>query len=126
MIKKLFISFLLISFIGYGIMKLLSKSNHVTWGHHFIFENELKMSVDSLEISIGVNKTIIRATKDSKITSEGNISVPDIGYPHNVTFKIYTNEKSFLLKADSFNCYNCDGSHMYKLKKTGAEYYFLN
>ncbi len=96
------------------------------WGHHFSFENKLEIEIDSLEISVGKVKTIIEAGSDSLQTLVGNIDVPQKGYPHQVMLKIFSDESIIILKADSFNCYNCDGSHEYILKEPKAEYRFLN
>ena len=96
------------------------------WGHHFSFDNELGIEIDSLEITVENFKTTIQAGSDSSRDLEGNIDLPKQGYPHEVTIKIYARDKTFSLKADSFNCYNCDGNHLYTLKATGAEYKFLN
>lgn len=126
MIKKLILVLLLIIALGYGMLKFLSNSTYMSWGHHFKFENELKIEIDSLEISVGGRKTTIQADSDSLRILEGNINVPKDGYPHKVTFKIYSNDELMILDADSFNCNNCDGNHQYKLKKTKAEYKFLN
>lgn len=126
MIKKILIALLLIIGVGYGVLKFLSNAIHVEWGHHFAFENELGIDIDSLEISVGGLKTTIQARLDSLRTLEGNIDVPTEGYPHEVTFKVYSGDKSMTLKADSFNCYNCDGNHQYILKESRAEYKFLN
>ncbi|PCJ63622.1 MAG: hypothetical protein COA58_15915 [Bacteroidetes bacterium] len=126
MIKKSLIATLLIIAIGFGFLKILSNAVKMEWGHHFNFENELGIDIDSLEITVGEVKTIIQARFDSLRTLEGNINVPQKGYPHKVIFKIYSSEKSMILEADSFNCYNGDGSHEYKLKESGAEYKFLN
>lgn len=126
MMKKILTAFLLILVIGYGLVKFLSKKKHLEWGNHFTFKNELQINVDSLEVSVGNFKTIIRAGIDNSIIFEGNINMPKKNYPHKVTFKIYNNDKLIFLNADSFDCYNCDGSHLYKLKETGAEYNFIN
>jgi len=94
------------------------------WGHHFSFENELGVSIDSLEITVGDVKNIIVANSDG--TLEGNINVPSKGYPHKVKLRVFYDGKIMLLKTPDFNCYNCDGSHMYILKKSGAIYRFMN
>jgi len=126
MIKKILIglSLMIVALIivGFAIIHLVATP--MEWGHSFNFENELGIEIDSLEINIGDKKTIIQASPDGYLG--GNLNVPEEGYPHKVTFKIYSNEKTLFLEADSFNCYNCDGYHEYKLKNTGAEYRFLN
>lgn len=126
MIKKILIALFLIVVVGYGLLESLSNATDIEWGHHFTIENELGVEIDSLEIIVGNVKTVIEAGSDSLRTLEGNISVPPKGYPHKVIFKIYSNEKSIILKADSFDCYNCDGYHEYTLKESGAEYTFIN
>lgn len=126
MIKKILIVVFLIAAVGFGLVKILFNVSHLEWGHHFSFENELGIELDSLEITVGDVKTTFRARSDSLRYFEGNIDVPEKDYPHKVTFEIYSNGKTIILKADSFNCYNCDGNHQYKLKETGAEYKFLN
>jgi len=122
MIKKILIALFVIIAVGYGMLKFLSNATDMEWGHHFSFENELGIGIDSLEITVGDVKTIIQVESDSLRSLEGNINVPEKGYPHQVTFNIYNKEKLMILKADSFNCYNCDGNH----KRSGAEYKFLN
>ncbi len=126
MIKRVLIALVLIISVGCGIVLFLSNSIRMEWGLHVSFENELGVKIDSLEIMVGDVKTIINAGTDSFRTLEGNITVTKKGYPHKVTIKIYSDEKLMTLNADSFNCYNCDGSHVYKLKDSGAEYKFLN
>ena len=126
MIRKISIALLLITLSGYAFLTFFSNSTRMEWGHHFSFENELGFEIDSLEISLGEVKTLIHAASDSSSYLEGNIDVPREGYPHEVFFKLYSKGTSMILKADSFNCYNCDGSHEYILKPSGAEYNFLN
>lgn len=126
MIKKILIPVLLIITIGFGLIRVLSNASSMERGHHFSFDNQLGIEIDSLEITVETLKTIIQAGSDSTRDLEGNIDVPKQGYPHEVTIKIYAIDKSFSLKADSFNCYNCDGNHLCTLKATGAEYKFLN
>lgn len=126
MIKKpLFILFL-ITTIGYGLFLVYSKDTHIKWGHHFSFENELGMDVDSLTITIGNVRTEIQVGKDRLRTLEGNVNVPENGYPHEVSIIVYSSGKEIALKADSFNCFNCDGSHAYMLSESGAKYKFHN
>ncbi|WP_222931360.1 hypothetical protein, partial [Xanthovirga aplysinae] len=112
--------------IGYLLLKFFSNTNRMEWGHHFSFEKELGIIIDSLEITVGDVKTIILAGLDSLRALEGNIDVPKKGYPHQVTLIIYSNEKQMIFEADSFDCFNCEGNHKYKLKESGAEYKFLN
>lgn len=126
MIKKTLISLALFIAVGFGLLKILTHTIRMEWGHPFAFENELGIELDSLEIIIGNVNTIIPAGSDSLRTLEGNIKVPKNGYPHKVSIKVFYNENTMTLKADSFNCYNCDGSHEYTLKQSGAEYRFVN
>lgn len=126
MIKKNLIGLLIIMASGYIFLKVLSDKSHMDYGHHFNFENELGTNIDSLEISVGHLKTKIQVGSDSFRTLERNIEVPKEGYPHKVTIKVFANETTLILTADSFNCYNCDGYHEYLLKENGAEYHFFN
>ena len=126
MIKKIVFVFLFILVLGYGILNILGNATAVYWGHHFSFENELSITIDSLEITVGDKKTMIQAAADSLNWLEGNIDVPTKGYPHKVRIKIFSEEGIKTIKADSFNCYNCDGYHQYTLKEDGAVYKFLN
>lgn len=97
------------------------------WGHHFCFENKLGIDVDSLEMRVGNVKTMIKSSSnDSLQTLEGNIDVPENGYPHKTSIQIFSNGKTKIMKSDSFDCYNCDGNHTYILREPKAEYYFLN
>ena len=96
------------------------------WGHHFHFENELGIEIDSLEISIGSTNTMILPSTDSIKSFFGNIDVPKNGYPHEALIKVFYNDNTMTIKADSFNCYNCDGSHGYIMRSTGAEYKFYH
>ena len=99
--------------------------SNFNWGHHFTFENQLNIPIDSLEISVGGLKTMIYS--DSNIDDvEGNIHVPKRGYPHEVLITIYSDSKKTKIIADSFNCYNCDGSHIYTLNNSRAKYKFEN
>lgn len=104
----------------------LRSSIKINYGHHFAFENELtSVEIDSLQIEVGNVKTVIEASDSLRIL-EGNIDVPESGYPHEVIITIFSTEGIRTMRADSFNCYNCDGSHMYILKEPVAEYRFLN
>lgn len=125
-IKKILLIFFLTFIAVGGLLKLFYNTNRIEWGHHFSFENNLGFEIDSLEITIGDVSTVIQANSDSLRTLEGNIEVPKNSYPHKVTIKIFTSDTLMILNADSFDCYNCDGSHRYKLKNSGAEYDFLN
>jgi hypothetical protein len=120
---KTILAILLILALGYIMSVFLSRPLFY-WGHHFNFENELGFKIDSLEVSVGGVKTIIISSTDSLPSLEGNIDVPKTGYPHEVVLTIYSNEKSSIMKVDSFNCYNCDGNHQYTLTKSGARYRF--
>jgi len=102
----------------------LSKAMKPNWGHHFTFENKLGINIDSLEISVGNIKTVVYPTDTNEL--ESNLKVPVSGYPHKVDFKVYKSDGSLFLKADAFDCYNCDGTHGYILKPEGAEYKFYN
>jgi len=124
--KNLLIGLVFLFIIGVLILKFQNSLSLYQWGHHFSFENEMGIKIDSLTISVGDVKTNVLADTDSLRTLEANINVPKDGYPHNVTLIIFSEGKSLLLEADPFNCYNCDGSHQYKLTKSGAEYKFLN
>jgi len=126
MIKKILGAVILIISVGIGLVNMLSRVSHMDWGHHFNFENELGIDIDSLEISIGDVKTLIQVNDDGLRILEGNINVPENGYPHQVTFKIFNTKKTINLSADSFNCFNCDGNHVFKLKPLGAVYRFIN
>jgi len=126
MIKKILVSVFIFIAIGLGFLKLLLYSINIEWGHHFSFENELGIEIDSLEISVGGITTMIHAGSDSLRSLESNIDVPESGYPHSVILKIYSGAESMKLEADSFNCFNCDGNHEYILTNSGARYRFLN
>lgn len=125
MIKKTLLALILIIALGFGIIQMILNSIKMEWGHYFIFKNELGIEIDSLEISIGDKKTMIYAGNDSLSSLESKINVPKYGYPHEVILKIFNKDKLFVLEADSFNCYNCDGYHQYILKPSRAEYKFL-
>lgn len=124
--KTILIAFLVIIAVGYGIIVFHPNAIGFEWGHHFSFENELGIDIDSLEISVGNVKTMIRARNDSLMDLEENIDVPEDGYPHVVTIKIFSDHEIMTMKADSFNCHNCDGTHQYRLKDSIAEYKFFN
>jgi hypothetical protein len=94
------------------------------WGHHFVVENQLNQHIDSLKITIGDEENWLLFGGDS--SSSANLKVPKRGYPHPVRIEIYSGNDILHLEADSFNCYNCDGSHRYILKKPKAEYQFIN
>ena len=109
--------------IAFGLLHFLSKAS-VNWGHHFSFENMLGIEIDSLEITVGTMATMLHASAEGTI--EGNIQVPEKGYPHAVTIKIFNRGEPYVQTADPFDCFNCDGDHRYILRESGAEYQFLN
>ena len=113
--KKILIPVVLLVVAFLITVYAIIKTTQVEWGHHFTFENELNVDIDSLEVIIGNKKTTIESGNSK--TLEGNLNVPKSGYPHEVKILIYHDEKTTTLKADSFDCYNCDGSHLYTLKK---------
>lgn len=98
------------------------------YGNYFSFENELGVSIDSMKVTIGEVENVVYGFDygDGIEEFSGNLEVPDSGYPHKVSMIIYSPEGEIVLDADSFNCYNCDGSHEYILKESGAEYRFLH
>lgn len=102
----------------------LTQNLKPTWGHHFTFENELGINIDSLEISIGDVKTTVYPHDDNSLAR--NLDVPRKGYPHQVVIEIYNGATQTNMNAEPFNCYNCDGTHAYILKTKGAEYKFHN
>jgi hypothetical protein len=125
--KKILLTLFIIVFVGGLFFIYILSSIKINYGHHFAFENELtSLEIDSLQIDIGNVKTIIEATGDSLRILESNINVPKSGYPHDVTITIFSNKGVRILRAESFDCYNCDGSHMYILKEPVAEYKFMN
>lgn len=124
--KKFLIAVLFVIAVGGGILMFLFKSISFDWPHHFSFENGLGIDIDSLEIEVGNVKTMIRAGSDNSKFLHGNINVPEHGYPHLVTINIFSNQEILTMKANSFNCYNCDGTHQYSLKDSIAEYKFFN
>lgn len=109
--------------LAYIVMVFTSKPLFY-YGHHFSFENELGIEIDSLAINVGGIETTITSKIDNLQFFEGNIDVPETGYPHKVLVTIYSDDEILVMKADSFNCYNCDGNHHYTLKKSGARYRF--
>lgn len=98
-------------------------NSSVNYGNFFEFENQLNMSIDSLKVTVGDKTNTLNPFKDSTLMA--NLIVPESGYPHQVKIWVYSNSNIYPLKADSFNCYNCDGSHLYILKEGRAEYKFL-
>ena len=104
---------------------LLSYSLTPDWGDHFSFENETGSHIDSLKITVGdVENTIVAYQDSLDWWLSGNIDVPESGYPHRVGIMIYSNGDAQRLKADDFDCYQCDGNHQYTLTKEKAEYQF--
>ena len=96
------------------------------WGHHFSFENQTGLNIDSLKITVGDKENWIYANPDWNNAMEDNLIVPEDGYPHEVKIEIYYEGNFKEILADSFNCYNCDGNHGYILKQDYAEYEFYN
>lgn len=99
------------------------------WGHHFTFTNQMGMPMDSLEITVGDKTTLITSKgidRDSLEYLEGNIGVPKRGYPHKVKLLIFSNSDTITLHPESFDCYNCDGTHQYILTKDSVKYKFWN
>jgi hypothetical protein len=105
---------------------MVRKSMQVEWGHHFSIANELGIEIDSVKITIGKEVNWLYAGSDRQRSMEGNLSVPSKGYPHRVQILIFSKGRKHKLKAEDFNCYNCDGSHEYILRKEGAVYVFHN
>ena len=103
-------------FLSFGCMNF-------DYGHHFSFTNNTENEIDSLAITVGDETTMIY---NSNYGMEESLAVPKEGYPHRVKIKTFTNGKTADLVADSFNCYNCDGSHEYILSKDSAHYVFHN
>ncbi len=124
--KKLLTALFFIILAIFGWFYWMTATMTTYWGHHFSFENELGIDIDSLEITVGNIKTMIVDDSDSSEVLEGNIDVPETGYPHAVVIEVYHKGESIILQADPFNCYNCDGSHQYTLLSSGARYEFLN
>jgi len=87
-----------------------------------MFSNELHKPIDSLAISVGNRTTVLYGPEPI----EGNIAVPTRDYPHPVTITVFSTGLKDVILGDSFNCYNCDGSHEYILKSEGAVYRFRN
>ncbi|MBT8326239.1 MAG: hypothetical protein KJP21_00865, partial [Bacteroidia bacterium] len=97
-------------FICVGFTFFIS-CNSYDWGHHFTFTNNTGYEVDSLKISIGNEENVLHSDTENEIL--GNLSVPNSGYPHPVSIILFSNGKKIKIHADSFNCYQCDGSHEY-------------
>ena len=93
------------------------------WGHHFSFTNLIGLEIDSLSVVIGEDTTMVY---NSEYGMSENLAVPEIGYPHQVKIKLFAKERTVDLLADSFDYYNCDGTHEYILRKYSAEYLFHN
>lgn len=122
--KTIFQVFLAIVFVLLlGFLALKSLTN-IEYGHHFSFENNLDQQIDSLSITIGNKTNWLYPDMDKKF--EGNLDVPKKGYPHKVKIIIFSNGSSKEIPTEKFNCYNCDGSHLYNLEISGAKYKFLN
>ena len=96
---------------------------NLDYGHHFSFTNNSGYQIDSLSITVGEATTM---ALNSEYGMSENLVVPKEGYPHEVQIKVYSNEQTIDLVADSFDCYNCDGSHEYLLTKDSAQYAFHN
>ena len=124
--KKILILLGLTICIGIAAYYWFSRSISIDWGHHFTFQNELGIPIDSLNILVGNIATNVKSILDDDKHLEGNIIVPDQEYPHKVVLTLYSGLEVITLKADSFNCYNCDGNHLYILLDNGAKYQFLN
>jgi len=104
------------------------------WGTSVDFENELGVTIDSIQISVCDTKTMCRASKyeysDAHIDIEDtinniykNISTPEKGYPCSVELKVYTTDTIITLQSDKkFDCPGCDIYHKYKLTENGALY----
>ena len=116
----------IILIIATAILWYLGSNIKINWGHHFTFENELGIEIDSLSITVGDKSTMVLADSDGSNSLQSNIEVPDSGYPHLVELIIYSGEHEVKLTAEPFDCYNCDGSHQYTLTYNGAIYQFLN
>ncbi|MEM6264043.1 MAG: hypothetical protein AAGI38_16130 [Bacteroidota bacterium] len=124
--KKLLLIVCLALFIGMFLARLTLLSTQVKWGHHFTFKNELGLEINSLSITIGSEINMIRKTVDEPNFLGGNLGVPKKGYPHEVIIKVFSQEGYLVIPADSFDCYNCDGSHSYILTDLRAVYQFIN
>ena len=107
----------------YFLLFLCASCIKIEFGHHFSFTNKSGYDIDSLAITVGSETTMV---KNSDYGMSENLAVPEKGYPHKVKIQIYTAGKKNDLIADSFNCYNCDGSHQYILTKDSAHYVFHN
>ncbi len=113
-------------FLGFWIFsKIQFNPQPFEWGHSFTFRNELGFEFDSLEIVLGEIKSTIPNPKNFQ-DLECNFDLKKGSYPLNVILKVYVDGQFQTLKADSFNCYNCDGSHLYILKFPQAKYSFLH
>jgi len=96
------------------------------WGHHFTFTIELGYDIDSIQVVIGDKENWIYSIENYPDIFEGNLEVPEKGYPHDVQIIVYENNRGHRITADPFNCYNCDGSHEYILRVSRAKYVFHN
>jgi hypothetical protein len=88
------------------------------WGHHVELINELDLDIDSVRVRVGDEVTFLGPEL------QGNISVPESGYPHAVEFVVFSPGQLIALPADSFDCFQCDGSHYYTLTWGGGRYEF--
>lgn len=123
-IVKKFFKILLLLFGGFTTLLFLwIRLTHIEWGHHFAFENELGIQIDSLEINVGGETKMIQSDLDGEVF--GNINVPENYEVQIVSIIIFSPDSIFTIKAEDFNCYNCDGNHMYILRDTGAVYKFF-
>jgi hypothetical protein len=114
---------------------LLLNSCGFKWSSYFEFTNELNIPIDSIRIVIGDKENWVTYKDSSWVTKSDsslvlvfgkNLSVPDKGYPHRVDIDVYSGVDVISLEADSFDCYNCDGSHEYILQDKKATYKFHN
>ncbi len=109
---------------------MVSCSPNFEWGHHFSFTNNTGIFIDSLDIQVGdsINRIVANCTvaQIDSCSLEDNISVPNKNYPHPVKITIYSENHQYQIKADSFDCYNCDGDHEYIITKEKASYKFHN
>jgi len=108
------------------VMLLVTTSSciKIEYGHHFAFTNDLGIDIDSLQVSIDDSTTMLNDPYLVTFDFEANIAVPKSGYPHHVKIIVYSNDSMFEIPADSFNCYNCDGSHEYILQNDSSKYVF--
>ena len=119
------------AFLTIGIIGLLTNCYpRFDWGHHFSFTNNTGEFIDSIDIQVGdsINRIIADCNVQhiDSCSLADNISVPKEGYPHEVRLKLYCGKQQFEIKADSFDCYNCDGSHEYIISMDEATYKFHN